>query len=91
MMFGRLTWFAAAVAALAAAVPAHAERLVVSLSAHRVLINSSFTGAEPVLFGVIERDAGKTRGEAARERRRCEGHQDRNGAGQRKRVSYCGS
>jgi uncharacterized protein (TIGR02186 family) len=57
MMFGRLTWFAAAVAALAAAAPADAERLVVSLSAHRVLINSSFTGAEPVLFGVIERDA----------------------------------
>ena len=57
MMFGRLTWFAAAVAALAAAAPAHAERLGVSLSAHRVLINSSFTGAEPVLFGVIERDA----------------------------------
>ena len=57
MMFGRLTWFAAALAALAAAAPAHAERLVVSLSAHRVLINSSFTGAEPVLFGVIERDA----------------------------------
>ena len=57
MTFGRLTWFAAALAALAAAAPAHAERLVVSLSAHRVLINSSFTGAEPVLFGVIERDA----------------------------------
>ena len=57
MMLGRLTWFAATVAALAAAAPAHAERLVVSLSAHRVLINSSFTGAEPVLFGVIERDA----------------------------------
>jgi len=57
MMFWRLTGFAAALAALAAAVPAHAERLVVSLSAHRVLINSSFTGAEPVLFGVIERDA----------------------------------
>ncbi len=57
MRFWRLTGFAAALAALAAAVPAHAERLVVSLSAHRVLINSSFTGAEPVLFGVIERDA----------------------------------
>ena len=57
MRFWRLMRLAAAVAALAATVPAHAERLVVSLSAHRVLINSSFTGAEPVLFGVIERDA----------------------------------
>ena len=57
MRFWRLTGFAAALAALAAAAPAHAERLVVSLSAHRVLINSSFTGAEPVLFGAIERDA----------------------------------
>ncbi|HEX9321222.1 MAG TPA: TIGR02186 family protein [Xanthobacteraceae bacterium] len=53
----RLTRLAAAVAAFAAAAPAHAERLVVSLSAHRVLINSSFTGAEPVLFGAVERDA----------------------------------
>jgi len=57
MTFGRLIPLAAVLAALAAAAPAHAERLVVSLSAHRVLINSSFTGAEPVLFGVIERDA----------------------------------
>lgn len=47
---------AAAVVAFAAVAPAHAERMVVSLSAHRVLINSSFTGAEPVLFGTIERD-----------------------------------
>jgi uncharacterized protein (TIGR02186 family) len=58
MMLRRLIALAAAVAALAAAAPADAERLVVSLSAHRVLINSSFTGAEPVLFGAIERDAG---------------------------------
>ena len=34
-----------------------AERLVVSLSTQRVLINSVFSGAELVLFGVIERDA----------------------------------
>jgi uncharacterized protein (TIGR02186 family) len=58
MMFRRLIPLAAVLAALAAAAPAHAERLVVSLSAHRVLINSSFTGAEPVLFGAIEREAG---------------------------------
>jgi uncharacterized protein (TIGR02186 family) len=42
--------------ALVAAASANAERLVVSLSAHQVLINSSFTGAEPVLFGAIDRD-----------------------------------
>lgn len=33
------------------------ERLVVSLSTQRVLINSVFSGAELVLFGAIERDA----------------------------------
>lgn len=40
-----------------AAAPALAERLIVSVSASRVLINSSYTGAELVLFGTIERDA----------------------------------
>jgi uncharacterized protein (TIGR02186 family) len=47
--------------ALLAASPARCERLVFSLSAHRVLISSSFTGAEPVLFGAIEREAGAMR------------------------------
>ena len=42
------------VAALALAPPATAERLIVSLSTHRVLINSNFTGTELVLFGAIE-------------------------------------
>jgi uncharacterized protein (TIGR02186 family) len=37
--------------------PAAAERLVASLSTHRVSITSNFTGAELVLFGAIERDA----------------------------------
>jgi uncharacterized protein (TIGR02186 family) len=37
--------------------PAGAERLVSSLSSHRVQINSSFTGVELVLFGTVERDA----------------------------------
>lgn len=37
--------------------PAQAERLVASLSMHRVLITSSFTGTELVLFGTVERDA----------------------------------
>lgn len=36
---------------------ARAERLVVALSNHQVLINSSFTGVELVLFGTIEREA----------------------------------
>jgi uncharacterized protein (TIGR02186 family) len=37
--------------------PAAAEKIVASLSTHRVLITSNFTGAELVLFGSIERDA----------------------------------
>jgi uncharacterized protein (TIGR02186 family) len=46
------------VAALAAsAVPAAAERLVASISNHRVMVTSNFTGDELVLFGGIERDA----------------------------------
>lgn len=43
-------------ALMASATAGHAEHLVVSLSTHRVLINSSFTGAELVLFGSVERD-----------------------------------
>jgi uncharacterized protein (TIGR02186 family) len=37
-------------------IPAHAERLVLALSNHQVLINSSFTGVELVLFGTVEHD-----------------------------------
>jgi len=37
-----------------AAMPATAQKLVSSISTHRVLINSSFTGTELVLFGTIE-------------------------------------
>lgn len=40
--------------------PAAAERLVVSLSNHRVAVTSSFTGEDLVLFGTVEPDAGKT-------------------------------
>ena len=40
--------------------PAAAERLVVSLSNHRVAVTSSFTGEDLVLFGTIELDAGMT-------------------------------
>lgn len=39
---------------------AAAERLVVSLSNHRIAITSSFVGDDLVLFGTIEPDAGKT-------------------------------
>lgn len=35
-----------------------AERLIASLSTHRVLITSNFTGVQVVLFGSVERDAG---------------------------------
>jgi uncharacterized protein (TIGR02186 family) len=37
--------------------PTQAERLVTSLSTHRVLISSTFTGADLTLFGAIEADA----------------------------------
>ena len=47
---------AAATALLLAgsATPAAAQRLIASLSNHRVMVTSSFTGAELVLFGFIE-------------------------------------
>jgi uncharacterized protein (TIGR02186 family) len=38
------------------AAPAAAEHLVISLSNHRVLVTSSFTGDDLVLFGSVERD-----------------------------------
>jgi uncharacterized protein (TIGR02186 family) len=53
----RIALLTAALAA-AAPVPAKAERLVTSLSQQHVMVTSSFTGSEVVLFGGIERDAG---------------------------------
>jgi uncharacterized protein (TIGR02186 family) len=48
---------AAALGALAlSALPAAGERLVSSLSNHRVMVTSNFTGDELVLFGGIEQD-----------------------------------
>jgi uncharacterized protein (TIGR02186 family) len=38
--------------------PAAGERLIASLSTHRVMVTSDFTGEELVLFGGIEPDAG---------------------------------
>lgn len=45
-----------AIVVASSAAPARAERLVASLSTHRVLITSNFTGAELFLFGTVERD-----------------------------------
>jgi uncharacterized protein (TIGR02186 family) len=55
---GSITSRALATGLLLATVgPAAAERLVASLSRHQILITSSFTGTEIVLFGTVERDA----------------------------------
>jgi uncharacterized protein (TIGR02186 family) len=54
------TLILALVLTLCGAAPATAERLVVSLSNHRIAITSSFVGDDLVLFGTIEPDAGKT-------------------------------
>ena len=56
--------FAAIVAALAAAFvggEAYAERLVISISRHQVMVNSSFTGTSIVLFGSVEPDTPTSR------------------------------
>jgi uncharacterized protein (TIGR02186 family) len=44
--------------------PAAAERLIVSLSNHRVMITSNYTGVELVLFGAVEREAASLHGGA---------------------------
>ena len=40
-----------------AAPPAHAERLIVSVSNHRVTVTPNYSGEELVLFGSVEKDA----------------------------------
>ncbi len=45
-------------ATLAAPITARAESLIVSLSSHHVRITQTYTGAELVIFGVIQRDRG---------------------------------
>jgi uncharacterized protein (TIGR02186 family) len=52
------TTLAAACLIAAMAQPAAAERLITSLSEHRVMVTSSFTGSQVALFGGIERDSG---------------------------------
>ncbi len=54
----RVAMLAALLAAAGPAAPAAAERLIASLSNHRVMVTSDFTGEELVLFGGIEPDAG---------------------------------
>jgi uncharacterized protein (TIGR02186 family) len=57
MRKGTLLALAAIMLAVVAPGPhASAERLVFAVSSHRVLINSSFTGAELILFGVVEQN-----------------------------------
>jgi uncharacterized protein (TIGR02186 family) len=45
-----------AVALICAAVPARAERLIVSVSNHRVTVTPNYAGEELVLFGSVEKD-----------------------------------
>jgi uncharacterized protein (TIGR02186 family) len=52
----RALFFITLLLTLVQASSGHAERLVTSISSSRVLITSSFSGAELVLFGAIERD-----------------------------------
>lgn len=49
-------WLIALALLLGMGGPLRAERLITSISSSRVLITSSYTGAELVLFGAIERD-----------------------------------
>jgi len=55
---GPPTLIAAALLMAGSAGEAAAERLITSLSQHRVGVTSSFTGSEVVLFGGIERETG---------------------------------
>lgn len=52
----RLAFMGLFAVALAAA-PAHAERLIVSVSNHRVTVTPNYSGGELVLFGSVEKDA----------------------------------
>ncbi|MGN6307926.1 MAG: TIGR02186 family protein [Xanthobacteraceae bacterium] len=55
----RLRFIVAALLAFAVfgLAPAQAEKLIVSISNHRVTVTSSYSGEELVLFGSVERDA----------------------------------
>jgi uncharacterized protein (TIGR02186 family) len=61
-MIGRALLTIAALSALLSwAQPARAERLIVSISRHQVLVTSSFTGTSIVLFGTVEPDTPTSR------------------------------
>jgi len=57
-MRAAIIFFGLALAVFASIISARAERLVTSLSTHRVLISSNFTGTALVLFGSIEESDG---------------------------------
>lgn len=57
MSYPRTLYLLAIAAACAVSAPAAAERIVSSVSTHQVLITSSFSGLDLVLFGTVERDA----------------------------------
>jgi uncharacterized protein (TIGR02186 family) len=56
-MIARLLIAASLALGAALATPARAERLIVSVSNHRVTVTPNYSGEELVLFGSIERDA----------------------------------
>ncbi|TDR93364.1 TIGR02186 family protein [Enterovirga rhinocerotis] len=56
MTFRILSALLLAAMGLLPALPAKAERLMVSLSAHQIAIGSNYTGAQMALFGVVEDD-----------------------------------
>jgi uncharacterized protein (TIGR02186 family) len=59
-MMRRIAFMLLAIMLVCGGPPAAAERLVVSLSHHRIAITSNFVGDELVLFGTVEPDPGKT-------------------------------
>ena len=56
---------AALLTAIAETTPAAAERLVMSISRHQVMVNSNFAGTSIVLFGTVEPDTPTARRRAA--------------------------
>jgi len=51
-----MRWLALTFLALTCAAPAQAERLIVSVSNHRVTVTPNYSGEELVLFGSVEKD-----------------------------------
>jgi uncharacterized protein (TIGR02186 family) len=63
-MIARLL-FAAGIALALSMAPAQAERLIVSVSNHRVTVTPNYSGEELVLFGSVEKDASTPAGRAS--------------------------